>query len=185
MAKKKTTRRAAPRKAASKKTARKAAAKPAKKASRKSAAPAPAEPPTPVAPPESPARAHNREVAIAVARALDEANCSDIVVLDLLGLSQVWDFLIVGSGTSERQMRTAIDRAEEAARPFGEKPFGGFRDRSPTWMALDFIDVAVHVFEPTTRGTYDLELLWGDAPRVDWSSGAARRSAAARPAKGP
>jgi ribosome-associated protein len=44
-------------------------------------------------------------------------------------------------------------------------------------MVLDFIDVVVHVFEPSTRVTYDLELLWGDAPRVDWSPDRAPRAA--------
>jgi len=42
------------------------------------------------------------------------------------------------------------------------------REANPTWVILDFVDVVVHVFEPDARLYYDIEMLWGDAPRVAW-----------------
>jgi ribosome-associated protein len=38
------------------------------------------------------------------------------------------------------------------------------------WLLVDLFDVIVHVFDPEARHYYDLELLWGDAPKVDWKS---------------
>ena len=45
---------------------------------------------------------------------------------------------------------------------------GQDQDGSATWVALDFVDVVVHLFEPAARGHYDLEMLWGDAIKVAW-----------------
>ena len=41
-------------------------------------------------------------------------------------------------------------------------------DDRASWLLADFVDVIVHVFEPNTRAHYDLEMLWGDAPRLEW-----------------
>lgn len=108
-------------------------------------------------------------VAVRIAQALDEANCEDIVVLDLRRLSQVTDYMVIASGTSDRQMRTAGVRCEEAAEELGESTFRKQSDSGDTWIVLDFVDVVTHVFEPVARAHYDLELLWGDAPRVEWT----------------
>ena len=109
-----------------------------------------------------------RRAAIAAARGLDEARCEDVIIIDVRDLSQVTDFIVLGSGTSDRQMRTAADKAQDAVEGMGEETFRSARDPSSTWIVLDFIDVVVHVFEPATRAHYDVEMLWGDGPRVDW-----------------
>jgi ribosome-associated protein len=114
------------------------------------------------------AQARARALATAIATALDEANCEDIVVLDVRDLSQVADYFVIASGTSERQMRTAGRKAEETAEELGESVFRSHSDAATTWVALDLVDVVVHIFEPTARGHYDLEMLWGDADRVEW-----------------
>ena len=46
--------------------------------------------------------------------------------------------------------------------------FGSERDADSTWLVLDYVDSIVHLFEPTARAHYDLEMLWGDAPKIDW-----------------
>jgi len=112
-----------------------------------------------------------QSVAIAAARGLDEAKCEDIVIIDVRHLSQVTDFIVIGSGTSDRQMRTAIQKAEDLVKELGQEVFRSAKDPSATWIVLDFVDVVVHVFEPVARAHYDLEMLWGDGPRVDWSPG--------------
>src|SRR4051812_48943798 len=84
------------------------------------------------------------------------------------GLSQVTDFIVIGSGTSERQMGSVISHVEDLG---GELKFRVFRssgDERSTWLLADFVDVVVHIFEPNTRAHYDLEMLWGDAPRLEW-----------------
>lgn len=112
-----------------------------------------------------------RRVAVAAAQGLDEARCEDILIIDVRAISQVTNYIVIGSGTSERQMRTAIHRAEDFVKELGEEVFRSARDPSSTWIVLDFIDVVVHVFEPAARAHYDLEMLWGDGPRVQWRPG--------------
>lgn len=106
--------------------------------------------------------------AVAAARGLDEARCEDITIIDVRDISQVTDYIVIGSGTSDRQMRTAADKAQESVEALGEQTFRSSRDPSSTWIVLDFVDVVVHIFEPAARAHYDLEMLWGDGPRVDW-----------------
>lgn len=109
-----------------------------------------------------------RAAAIEVARSLYDDKCEDVVVIDISGMSSVSDCVIIASGTSDRQMYAAASNAAEVA---GQHGFGIYRrsdDERSTWIVLDCVDIVVHVFEPNTRAHYDLEMMWGDAPRVDW-----------------
>jgi ribosome-associated protein len=114
------------------------------------------------------------EFAKALARIADENHCDDVVILDLRGLSAVADFFLIGTGTSDRQMRAVVDQMEEYGRRVGQKRYGLSGYDSASWVLADYVDVVVHLFDPQKRGYYDLEMLWGDAPRVEW-----RRSASA------
>jgi ribosome-associated protein len=123
-----------------------------------------------------------RSFAIEAARLLADDKCEDVVLLDVRALSQVTDFIVIGSGTSERQMRSVLSHVQDLGQ---ERSFGVFRassdDRS-TWLLADFVDVVVHVFEPNTRAHYDLEMLWGDADRVTWErEGQPRNRAGLKP----
>lgn len=103
-----------------------------------------------------------------VARLCHDLHCTEVIILDVRGLSQVTDFLVVASGTSDRQMQSVLDHALE----IGEhNDFAAIRtniDTRSVWLVADFVDVMLHLFEPQTRAHYDLEMLWGDAPRIDW-----------------
>ncbi|MBX3383099.1 MAG: ribosome silencing factor [Phycisphaeraceae bacterium] len=121
--------------------------------------------------PSRPARtdpALARAFAIDVARMLHDDKCSDILLLDVTGMSQVTDFIIIGTGTSDRQMRSALMHVEELGSSRGMRTFHSSTDDRATWLLADFVDVVVHLFEPSTRTHYDLEMLWGDAPRLAW-----------------
>jgi ribosome-associated protein len=109
-----------------------------------------------------------RDFAIDAARMLLDDKCTEIVVLDVRGLSQVTDFLVVGSGTSDRQMRSTLDDVGKLAKARGRSTFRTNADERATWLLADFVDIVVHLFEPETRAVYDLEMLWGDADKVDW-----------------
>ena len=112
-----------------------------------------------------------------MARVCAENRCRDVAVLDLRKLSPVTDFFVVATGTSARQMRSVANRAVDAGRDLGQRPFGVEGEETAEgpeasrWILVDYVDVVVHVFTPDSRGYYDLELLWGDAPRVDWRRG--------------
>ncbi|PHQ78206.1 MAG: ribosome silencing factor [Phycisphaera sp.] len=119
--------------------------------------------------PKSPEQRESaRAFAIASARSLSDSQCSDTVVLDLEGKSPVADFLVITTGTSDRQMKSAADDVIELAPNTGHALIRQAADTRNTWIVSDFGDVVVHVFEPDTRAFYDLELLWGDALRVAW-----------------
>ena len=108
------------------------------------------------------------EFARQAARIADENHAEDVVILDLRGISSVADFFVIATGTSDRQMRAVVDHIEEYGRKRGQKPFGVSGYESSTWMLADYVDVVVHLFDADRRRFYDLELLWGDAPRINW-----------------
>ncbi|MBI1375676.1 MAG: ribosome silencing factor [Phycisphaera sp.] len=105
-----------------------------------------------------------------VARLLADSNCEGVVALDLRGISQVTDFFIIGSGTSDRQIRSVVDDLKKLARESGEAVAGTSGEDSAQWMVIDLFSVVVHLFEPQLRAYYDLESLWADGKKVDWQS---------------
>ncbi len=107
-----------------------------------------------------------KKFAVAAAKVAAERNCTDIVVLDLKGISQITDYFVIATGTSDRQMRTVADEISEAAEKFNMSRFGRAGYEKARWILLDFIDVVVHIFDEEYRSYYDLELLWGDAKKV-------------------
>ncbi len=90
------------------------------------------------------------------------------MVLDVTGLSHVSDYVVIASGTSDRQMHSAATNAADVSERHGSGVYRRSDDERSTWIVLDCVDIVVHVFEPNTRAHYDLEMMWGDAPRVDW-----------------
>ena len=108
------------------------------------------------------------EFARQAARIAADNHTEDLVILDLRGLSSVADFFVIGTGTSDRQIRATSDHIAEYARTLGQTPFGISGYDTATWLLADYVDVVIHLFDAEKRKYYDLELLWGDAPRVDW-----------------
>ncbi len=123
--------------------------------------------------PDRPQVIKARSFAIDAARMLDDDQCEDVIVLDVRGLSHLSDFIVIGSGTSDRQMRSAAADVADLGRQQGHSAVRQSVDDRTTWHVVDFVDVVVHVFEPNTRAYYDIEMLWGDAARLDWKRTAA------------
>ncbi len=121
-----------------------------------------------------------RRLAVEMARVCAENRASDVVVLDLRKRSPVAEFFVVATGTSARQMRAVADHVREAGVALGERPFGS-EGYETGWVLVDYVGVVVHLFGEDARSYYDLELLWGDAPRVDWRRGWKPRDDAAPP----
>lgn len=109
--------------------------------------------------------------AVEAARLAADDKCEDVVLLDVRDLSQLSDYLVLCSGTSDRQMRTVADEVEELGAKMGFPLFRRDIDDRTTWVVVDCVDVVVHVFEPNARAHYDLEMLWADAPRLEWERG--------------
>ena len=109
------------------------------------------------------------DFAVEAARLLEDRHCTDIRLLDLRGISQVCDFILIGSGTSDRQMRSVADEVSTLGKERGESRFRTNNDPASTWIIVDFIDLVVHLFEPSRRTYYDLEDLWSDAAPVEFA----------------
>ena len=103
-----------------------------------------------------------------LAQAATDEKCDEVLVLDVRGASPVTDYLVIGSGTSDRQMRTALGAATALGDQRGFPSIRSNSDDRATWLLADFVDVVLHLFEPNTRAHYDLETLWPDATRVPW-----------------
>ncbi len=108
-----------------------------------------------------------RAFAIKAAQSLTDDKCTDVVVIDVGGRSPVTGFLVIGSGTSARQMRGALAGIEDVAQACGTSAFHITEDGDAIWLLADFVDVVVHLFEPNARAHYDLEGLWFGCPHVD------------------
>ena len=88
-------------------------------------------------------------------------------------VSPVTDFLVLATGTSPRQMKTACDSVEEMGQPRNYRSLSRSGDTTSNWTCIDFVDVVIHVFSNEARRFYDLESMWGDATRVEWERPAA------------
>ena len=94
-----------------------------------------------------------------------ERKAHDIVVLDLRGISSATDHFVVASGRSDTQVKAIADNVIEEMKKEGHRPAHVEGLQGGRWVLVDFIDAVVHVFHPQSRDFYQLENLWGDAPR--------------------
>ena len=102
------------------------------------------------------------------ARTARDHKARDIVVLDMRGLHPLYDYFLLCTGTSRRQIHTLADESDAALKGVGDRRMGIEGYQASKWVVQDYGDVLVHVFDPDTRAYYALEELWADAPRVDW-----------------
>ena len=102
-----------------------------------------------------------------VVDALEDLKAVNIVTLDVSGLTDVMDSLVIASGTSNRHVKSLADNVCVEAKKQGMPPIGVEGQDAGEWVLVDFGDVVVHVMLPATRDLYDLERLWvsTDAPR--------------------
>ena len=104
-----------------------------------------------------------KEISTAIAAVLDK-KALDVVVLDLRELSAFTDWFVICSGTSIRQVQAISDAVEERLRADKVKArIEGYREGE--WVLMDYGDFLVHIFTESKREYFDLERLWGDAPR--------------------
>jgi ribosome-associated protein len=94
----------------------------------------------------------------------------DVTVLDLRSLTPVFDFFVIDTGASRRQVHTIVEEVDATLRSVGDARAGVEGYEASKWVVQDYGDVVVHVFDPDTRDYYKLEELWADAPKVDWEN---------------
>ena len=104
------------------------------------------------------------------ARVASDNKARDIVVLDMRKITPLFDFFVLSTGSSRRQIHTISEEVDAALRDVGDRRLTIEGYEASSWVVQDYGDVMVHVFNPQTREYYAIEELWADAPRVAWES---------------
>jgi ribosome-associated protein len=101
-----------------------------------------------------------------VTTALDDMKAVNVKVLDVRGLTDIADTMVIASGNSDRHVRSIADNVARKAKEAGYRPLGTEGARDGEWVLVDLTDILVHVMLPRVREFYGLESLWdaGDAP---------------------
>jgi ribosome-associated protein len=100
-----------------------------------------------------------------VARAGLDKKAEDVLVLDVRGLTSYADYFVLMTADSERQAGAIADAVDDQLKAEGASKVGVEGYETGRWILVDYGDVVAHVFNRETRGFYDLEGLWADAPR--------------------
>ena len=114
------------------------------------------------------AKANGRDVDVArrAAAFCVENKANDVVLLDLHGVTDMTDYFIVASGTSDTHVRAVALHVVEGLAGRGVRVQSLEGLAQGRWVLLDYVDFVVHVFHPSLREFYQLERLWGDAPAL-------------------
>ena len=101
--------------------------------------------------------------------ALEDLKAVNPVILDVTGLTDVMDYLVIASGTSNRHVKSLASNVSMEAKKQGMRPLGVVGEYAGVWVVVDFGDVVVQVMLPAPRDFYDLERLWvrHDTPETD------------------
>jgi ribosome-associated protein len=91
---------------------------------------------------------------------LDDRKGLDVTTLDVRGLTDITDWMIIVSGTSRRHVKALVDYLIEAAKAVDKPPLGVEGRETHDWVLVDLNDVLVHVMQADAREFYDLERLW-------------------------
>jgi ribosome-associated protein len=110
------------------------------------------------------------EQAVLCARVGEENKAKDVLILDMRGITPLYDFFVLLTGSSRRQIHTIAEEIDAALRSQGERRLSIQGYQSGRWVVQDYGDIVVHVFDPQAREYYALEELWADAPRLDWQN---------------
>ena len=104
-----------------------------------------------------------RELALAIAEAIDDTPAVNTIVLDAHAVSPLADYFVICSGENERQLRAISRQILEEMAKVGVRPRRSEGTADGGWMLLDYGDVVVHVFHEEQRTFYRLEDLWSEA----------------------
>jgi len=109
----------------------------------------------------------SKQLALLCRELADNKKAENIVILEVRELSSVTDYFVICTGTSEPHLRAIVEEITDKLREqHALRPRAMDGTLQTAWVVLDFFDVIVHVMRAEIREHYDLEGLWGDAPRV-------------------
>jgi ribosome-associated protein len=117
-----------------------------------------------------------------IANALEDMKAVNVKVMDVRGVTDIADCMVIASGNSDRHVRSIADRIVERCRSAGFRPYGREGERDGEWVLVDLNDVIVHVMLPRVREFYGLEQLW-EAPAAPAAAPRKTARTAAKTAK--
>jgi ribosome-associated protein len=115
-------------------------------------------------------RRQSAELAQRIAEICVDNKAQDVVILDLEGVTDMTDYFVIASGTSDTHVRSTAEHVMETLKSEGNPAHHNEGVTQGRWVLLDFVDVVVHLFHPALRNFYQLERLWGDATVVPVAS---------------
>lgn len=114
--------------------------------------------------PQTTITSHDRAI-VAAKTAIDNRGV-DVVILDLKDLTSQFDYFVIASGTSRRQLHGMSEEIDHVLEDrLGDKRLSIAGYQESKWIVLDYGDIVIHLFEPETREFYALEELWGKAKK--------------------
>ncbi|MEM9586339.1 MAG: ribosome silencing factor [Planctomycetota bacterium] len=113
---------------------------------------------------------YSRKLATAAARVAIENNGQNVVVLDVTKQSAEFDFFVLATGTSRRQLHAISEQIDDALeKELGDRRMGIEGYQESQWIVLDYGNIVIHLFDDETREYYDLESLWADGTEIPLS----------------
>jgi len=108
----------------------------------------------------------SRQKALLAADLARAKKAEDIVILDMKKVANITEFFIIATAGSTRRAQTITDNIENGLLKAKESVFSIEGYQEARWILIDAYDIVVHIFNADLRRFYNLEGLWGDAPRV-------------------
>lgn len=108
-----------------------------------------------------------------IAAIADDKKAGDLVALDVRSLVGYTDYLVICTARNERQAKAIHDEVYHQLKRDGLLPARVEGQGEADWILMDYLDAILHVFTPETRERYRLEVLWGEAERLEVPSAAA------------
>ena len=118
--------------------------------------------------------AESLRLALAAAKTADLNRGQDIVVMDVRGLTSIFDYFVIATGSSRRQLHAMSEEIDNRLeKELGDERMGieGYAESS--WILLDYGSIVIHLFDEETRKYFALEDLWADGKKVAWDQDAA------------
>lgn len=111
------------------------------------------------------------QLALAAARTAQDNKGQDVLVLDMRSLTCMFDFFVIASGTSRRQLHAMSEEIDHKLEDdLNDKRMGIEGYNESNWILLDYGTVVIHLFAEETRDFYSIEKLWAEAPHVAWET---------------
>jgi ribosome-associated protein len=107
----------------------------------------------------------------------DDKKATDLVALDVKPLVSYTDYLVICTAGNERQAKAIHDEVYHQLKRDGWLPARVEGEREAEWVLMDYLDAVLHIFTPELRERYRLEVLWGEAERLELDLAGARGAA--------